>query len=135
MENKGGAEDEERENPNRKSIHAVRKEECRAKNERGLSKNRPKSAPKRGKTRKKWASQGKKTSAVSRKIVRSRTQNEARREKSGLHRVKNESGSSKNRPKSDLKRGKAGKTEIWERKRWGGGSSEKMGFTTDFAML
>ena len=25
----GGVEDEERENPNRKSIHAVRKEECR----------------------------------------------------------------------------------------------------------
>ena len=27
---------------------------------------------------------------------------------------------SKNRPKTDLKRGKAGKTEILERKRWGG---------------
>jgi len=61
LENKGGAEDEERENPNRKSIHAVRKEECRAKNERGLSKNRPESGSKWGKVgkteisgRKRW---------------------------------------------------------------------------------
>ena len=51
---------------------------------------------------------------ISRKIVRSRLQNEARREKSGLHKAKNESNSSKNRPKSGSKRGKAGKTEILE---------------------
>ena len=62
------------------------------KNEGVPSKNRPQSAPKRGKTR-----------------------------KSGLHRAKNERDLSKNRPKSDLKRGKAGKTEILERKRWGSG--------------
>ena len=48
---------------------------------------------------------------------------------------KNEDDPSKNRPKSGSKRGKAGKTEILERKRWGGGEAKKMGFTTDFAML
>ena len=65
------------------------------------------------------------TRNIPRKIVRSRTQNEARREKSGLHRAKNESVPSKNRPKTDLKRGKAGKTEILERKRWGGVAAKK----------
>ena len=63
-----------------------------------------------------------KTGASPRKIARSRTQNEARREKSGLHRAKNESVPSKNRPKTDLKRGKA---EILERKRWGGVAAKK----------
>jgi len=38
---------------------------------------------------------------------------------------KNGSEPSKNRPKTDLKRGKAGKTEILERKRWGGGEMKK----------
>ena len=61
-----------------------------------------------------------KTGACHRKIVRSLIQNEERREKSGLHRAKNEGVSSKNRPKSGSKRGKAGKTEILERKRRGG---------------
>ena len=65
------------------------------------------------------------TRNIPRKIARSRTQNEARREKSGLHRAKNESVPSKNRPKTDLKRGKAGKTEILERKRWGGVVAKK----------
>ena len=37
----------------------------------------------------------------------------------------NGSEPSKNRPKSDLKRGKARKTEILERKRWGGGAAKK----------
>ena len=32
---------------------------------------------------------------------------------------------SKNRPKTDPKRGKAGKTEILERKRWGGLAAKK----------
>ena len=54
------------------------------------------------------------TRNIPRKIVRSRTRNEERREKSGLHRAKNERDPSKNRPKSDSKRGKAGKTEILE---------------------
>ena len=62
---------------------------------------------------------------ISRKIVRSRLQNEARREKSGLHRAKNERDSSKNRRKLSLKRGKARKTEILERKRRGGGAAKK----------
>ena len=63
---------------------------------------------------------GKIKGEISRRIARSRTQNEARREKSELHRAKNECVSSKNRPKTDLKRGKVGKTEILERKRRGG---------------
>ena len=62
---------------------------------------------------------GKIKGEISRRIARSRTQNEARREKSELRRVKNESDSSKKCRKLSLKRGKAGKTEIWERKRWG----------------
>ena len=65
------------------------------------------------------------TRNIPRKIARSRTQNEARREKSGLHWAKNECVPSKNRPKSDLKRGKVGKTEILERKRRGGGEAKK----------
>ena len=66
------------------------------KNEGVPSKNRPQSAPKRGKTR-----------------------------KSGLHRAKNERDLSKNRPESGSKRGKARKTEISGRKRKGGGEAEK----------
>ena len=68
------------------------------------------------------------TRNIPRKIARSRTQNEARREKSGLHWAKNECVPSKNRPKSDLKRGKVGKTEILERKRRGGGEAKKWAF-------
>ena len=59
------------------------------------------------------------TRNIPRKIARSRTQNEERREKSELHRAKNERDLSKNRPKSGSKRGKARKTEILERKRRG----------------
>ena len=40
-------------------------------------------------------------------------------------RAKNECVPSKNRRKSGSKRGKAGKTEILERKRWGGGEAKK----------
>ena len=68
---------------------------------------------------------GKITGEISRKIVGSRLQNEERREKSGLHRAKNEGDPSKNRLKSGSKRGKARKTEILERKRWGGGVAKK----------
>ena len=70
---------------------------------------------------KKRSAEGK-VGKIPRKIVRSRTQNEARREKSGLRRAKNECVSSKNRPKSGSKRGKA---EILERKRWGGEGAKK----------
>ena len=73
---------------------------------------------------KKGSAEGK-VGKISRKIVRSRTQNEARREKNGLHRAKNERVSSKNRPKSGSKWGKVGKTEISERKRRGGGEAKK----------
>ena len=66
------------------------------KNEGVSSKKRRKLAPKRGKTRKKWASQG-----------------------------KNEIAPSKKRPNSALKRGRARKTEILELKRWGGGGAKK----------
>ena len=62
---------------------------------------------------KKGSAEGK-VGKISRKIVGRRTRNEERREKSGLHRAKNERDLSKNRPESDLKRGKAGKTEILE---------------------
>jgi len=68
---------------------------------------------------KKGSAEGK-VGKISRKIVGSRTQNEGRREKSGLHRAKNERDLSKNRPKSGSKLGKVGKTEILERKRGGG---------------
>ena len=68
---------------------------------------------------------GQKTRACPRKIARSRTQNEERREKSGLRRAKNERDSLKKCRKLSLKRGKAGKTEILERKRWGGGAAKK----------
>ena len=59
------------------------------------------------------------------KIVGSQTQNEERREKSGLHRAKNGRISSKNRPKSGSKWGRVGKTEISGRKRRGGVEAEK----------
>ena len=79
---------------------------------------------------KKGGAEGK-VGKISRKIVGSRTQNEGRREKSGLHRAKNGRVSSKNRPKSGSKRGKVGKTEILERKRRGGGA-EKNGLYCRF---
>ena len=66
-----------------------------------------------------------KTRTIPRKIVGSRPQNEARREKSGLHRAKNEDDPSKNRPKTGSKWGKVGKTEISGRKSWSGGEVKK----------
>ena len=66
-----------------------------------------------------------KNEGVPSKIARSRLQNEEKREKSGLRRAKNERDHSKNRPKSGSKRRKAGKTEILERKRRGGGEAKK----------
>ena len=70
------------------------------------SKNRPKSDPERGKTRKKWASQGKKRGRAIEK-------------------------SSEN----GLKTGKSGKNGDFGAKKVGWGRGEKMGFTADFAML
>ena len=70
------------------------------------SKNRPKSDPKRGKTRKKWTSQGKKRAR-----------------------------SLKKTPEIGFETGKSGKNGDFGAKKEGGGRGEKMGFTADFAML
>ena len=75
------------------------------KNEFDSSKNRPKSDPKRGKTRKKWTSQGKK-------------------------RARSLEKSSEN----GLKTGESCKNGDFGAKKVGWGSGEKMGFTADFAM-
>ena len=91
---------------NRKSIHAVQKGESGGRNAKYSSKNRPKSDPKRGKTRKKWASQGKKRGRSLEKV-----------------------------PENRLKTGKSGKNGDFGAKKVGWGSGEKMGFTADFAML
>ena len=63
--------------------------------------------------------------AVPRKIARNWMQNGEGQEKRALRRAKNERAPSKIRPKSGSKRGKARKTEIMGRKRWGGGEVEK----------
>ena len=70
------------------------------------SENRPKSDPKRGKTRKKWALQGKKRV---RAIEKS--------------------------PENGFKTGKSAKNGDLGVKKVGWGRGEKMGFTADFAML
>ena len=60
--------------------------------------------------------------------LENRSKSDLKREKArkdGLHRAKNERDLSKNRPESGSKRGKVGKTEILERKRWGGGEAKK----------
>ena len=87
---------------------------------------------KKGKTRigkaftlcKKWRAE-KIKGEISRRSARSRLQNEGRREKSGLHRAKNERDLLKNRPESGSQREKVEKTEILERKRRGGGEAKK----------
>ena len=83
---------------------------------------------------KKGSAEGK-VGKISRKIVRSRTQNEERREKSGLHRAKNEIAPSKKTPELGPKTGKSGKNGDFGAKKEGWGSGEKMGFIADFAML
>ena len=70
------------------------------------SKNRSKSDPERGKTRKKWASQGKKRERALEKV-----------------------------PEIESKTGKSAKNGDSGAKKVGWGSGEKMGFTADFAML
>ena len=76
------------------------------KNEGVPSKNRRQSAPKRGKTRKKWASQGKKRARFLEKS-----------------------------PEIGFKTGKNGKNGDFGAKKEGWCGGEKMGFTADFAML
>ena len=70
------------------------------------SKNRPKSDPEQGKTRKKWASQGKKRGRSLEKV-----------------------------PEIESKTGKSGKNGDFGAKKEGWGGGGKMGFTADFAML
>ena len=76
------------------------------KNECVPSKNRPKTDLKRGKTRKKWASQGKKRALSLEKS-----------------------------PENRLETGKSGKNGDFGAKKEGWGRGEKMGFTAGFAML
>ena len=85
---------------------AMRKGECGGISGKDFPKNRRKLAPKRGKTRKKWASQGKKRGRSLEKV-----------------------------PENRLKTGKSGKNGDLGAKKVGWGSGEKMGFTADFAML
>ena len=70
------------------------------------SKNRPQSAPKRGKTIKKWASQGKKWARFLEKS-----------------------------PEIGFETEKSGKNGDFGAKKEGWSGGEKMGFTADFAML
>ena len=83
---------------------------------------------------KKGSAEGK-VGKISRKIVRSRTQNEERREKSGLHRAKKREQFLEKVPEIESKTGKSGKNGDFGAKKEGWGSGEKMGFTADFAML
>ena len=76
------------------------------KNEDDPSKNRPKLAPKRGKTRKKWASQGKKWERLLEKS-----------------------------PEIGFRMEKSKKNGAFGAKNMGWGRGEKMGLTADFAML
>ena len=76
------------------------------KNEDVPSKNRPKSAPKRGKMIKKWTSRGKKRAHFLEKS-----------------------------PELGPKTGKSAKNGDFGAKKEGWGRGEKMGFTADFAML
>ena len=76
------------------------------KNEGVSSKKCPKSAPKRGKTRKKWASQGKKRALSLEKS-----------------------------PEIGFETGKSAKNGDFGAKKEGWCGGEKMGFTDDFAML
>ena len=91
--------------PNRKNLHAVRKGECGGKSGKDFPKNRPKSDPERGKTRKKWTSQGKKRA---RSLEKS--------------------------PEIGFETGKSGKNGDFGAKKRGWDGGEKMGFTADFAM-
>ena len=76
------------------------------KNEGVPSKNRRQSDPKRGKTRKKWTSQGKKRARFLEKS-----------------------------PEIGFETGKSGKNGDFGAKKEGWGSGEKTGLTPDFAML
>jgi len=84
----------------------VQKGESGGKSGKDFQKNRPKSDAKRGKTRKKWTSQGKKRARSLEKV-----------------------------PEIESKTGKSGKNGDFGAKKEGWGRGGKMGFTADFAML
>ena len=79
---------------------------------------KPSRCAKRGERREKWKRFLEKVSEVGFKTRKDE-------KKVDFAGQKNERDSSKKCPKSGSKRGKAGKTEILERKRWGGGAAEK----------
>ena len=126
------------------------------------SKNRPKTDPERGKTRKKWASQGKKRVRALEKSPEIGFETGKGKKKSTSQGKKRER-SSENLPKLDPKRGKtrkkwasrgkkrerslekspeigfetgkSAKNGDFGAKKMGWGRGEKTGFTVDFAML
>ena len=102
----GGEDGGEREARNEKAFTLCKKVSAEKIMGWDLSKKCPKSDPKRGKTRKKWASQGKKRARFLEKS-----------------------------PGIGPKTGKSGKNGNFGAKKVGWGSGEKMGFTADFAML
>ena len=99
---------------NRKSIHAVQKGESGGRNAKYSSKNRPKSDPERERARKKWASQGKKREQFLEKVPEVGLKTRKDEKKVDFTGQKNECDLSKKCRKTDLKRGKVGKTEILE---------------------
>ena len=84
----------------------MQKGECGGKSGKDFPKNRRQSDPKRGKTRKKWTSQGKKRARFLEKS-----------------------------PGIGFETGTIAKSGDFEAKKMGWGRGEKMGFTADFAML
>ena len=102
----GGEDGGEREARNEKAFTLCKKVSAEKIMGWDLSKKCPKSDPKRGKTRKKWAAQGKKRARFLEKS-----------------------------PGIGPKTGKSGKNGNFGAKKVGWGSGEKMGFTADFAML
>ena len=76
-----------------------------------------------------------KVEKIPRKSVRSRIQNEERREKSGLRGAKKRARSLEKSPEIGFETGKSGKNGDFGAKKVGWGSGGKMGFTADFAML
>ena len=91
----------------------------------GPSKNRPKSDAKWGRARKKSTSQGKKRERFLEKSPEIGFKMGAIAKKERFAGQKNERDLSKNRLKLGSKRGKARKTEISGRKRWGGGEVKR----------
>ena len=107
-----------------KSLHTVQKEKCGENKGWDLSKKCPKYGEVPDGARKNRLL-GLKRVTCPRKIAGIWIQNGRMGKKIDGRTGKNERVPSKNRPKTDLKRGKAGKTEILEWKRWGGEGAKK----------